>query len=268
MREVILAVLGAKDAGKSTFVRCALDLKKPATSPSATKKVSLEGVVSVLRLLEVQINDISIDSDENVLWPQTSDGQSGGQSLSRVDGVLVLYDVMNQSSLTRVPSVLSESLLSLASLLTLWIDLMDPVRATRYFMAYPFLQNPPVEANDAFSPLDAFSRAAIPTILVSSKCDKPTDSWEVDIGKIQAFCQKFEGVELFQTSANSPETHKRCVSVILRHITTDRYGKPLVSFIVCRLFIYFSNLSGLFSNIVICMRYYFVRRKCEMHERL
>ena len=104
MREITLVVLGATQAGKSMFVQCALDLKRPSTSPSATKKVSLEGVVSVLRLLEMQIGDVVINADRNVVWPQTV----GGQSTPQVDGVLVLYDVMNQGSLNRVPYVLSE----------------------------------------------------------------------------------------------------------------------------------------------------------------
>ena len=104
MREVTLVVLGATQVGKSTFVQCALDLKRPSNSPSATKKVSLEGVVSILRLLEMQIGDVIINADRNVVWPQTV----GGQSTPQVDGVLVLYDVMNQGSLNRVPYVLSE----------------------------------------------------------------------------------------------------------------------------------------------------------------
>ena len=104
MREVTLAVVGAAQAGKSTFVQCALDLKNPPTSASATKKVSLEGVVSILRLLEIQMSDVIIDPEQNVVWPRTV----GGQSFSHVHGALVLYDVMDQGSLNRIPSVLSE----------------------------------------------------------------------------------------------------------------------------------------------------------------
>ncbi|KAL8797233.1 MAG: hypothetical protein Q9195_000700 [Heterodermia aff. obscurata] len=177
MREVTLVVLGATQVGKSTFVQCALDLKRSSTSPSATKKVSLEGVVSVLRLLEMHIGDVVISADRNVMWPQTV----GGQSTPQVDGVLVLYDVMNQGSLNRVPYVLS-----------------------------------------------AFSKAALPTVLVSSKCDNPPNSWEVDAGKVEGFCTQLDGVESFQTSATAPETHKRCVSVILRNIIAESPGKHQV----------------------------------------
>ena len=101
MREVTLAVIGASQAGKSTFVQCALDLKRPSTSPSATKKVSLEGIVSILSLLEIQLSDFIINSEQDFVWPRTVGDQ-------HVDGALVLYDVMDQSSLNRVPYVLSE----------------------------------------------------------------------------------------------------------------------------------------------------------------
>lgn len=73
-------------------------------SPSATKKVSLEGVVSVLRLLEIQISDLTINAERDIVWPRTV----GGQSTPPVDGVFVLYNVMDEQSLSRVPNVLSE----------------------------------------------------------------------------------------------------------------------------------------------------------------
>ena len=34
-----------------------------------------------------------------------------------------------------------------------------------------------------------------------------------------------DGVESFQTSSAAPETHKRCLSVILRNILLDRAGR-------------------------------------------
>lgn len=105
MGEVTLAVLGAARSGKSSFVQCALDLKRPPTSPSATKKVSLEGVVSVLRLLEIQISEVFIDSEQAVVWPRTV----GDQYTPHIDGALVLYDIMDQRSLNRVSYILSES---------------------------------------------------------------------------------------------------------------------------------------------------------------
>lgn len=73
------------------------------SAPSATKKVSLEGVISLLRLIEVPLGDLRISADQDLTWPETV----GGQTTPPVDGALVLCDVMNQDSLSRIPSVLS-----------------------------------------------------------------------------------------------------------------------------------------------------------------
>ena len=85
-------------------MQCALDLKRASSAPFATKKVSLEGVISVLRLLEVPLGDVTVSAEQDLSWPETV----GDQTTPPVDGALVLYDVMNQDSLTRIPNVLSE----------------------------------------------------------------------------------------------------------------------------------------------------------------
>lgn len=104
MQEVNIAVLGAAKTGKSTFVQCALDLKKPATAPASTKKVSLEGTVSLLRLLEFQLEEVEIAADQSIDWPSFVDSQEA----PRIDGVLLLYDVMNKKSIARLPNFLSK----------------------------------------------------------------------------------------------------------------------------------------------------------------
>lgn len=105
MPEVNVAVLGASGVGKSTFVQCALDLRQPAISPISSKKVSLEGVLIRIKLLEVQLSDVKIIDNQRIEWPQ----RLGEQSTPRIDGVLALYDVMDQRSISRIPELLSES---------------------------------------------------------------------------------------------------------------------------------------------------------------
>ena len=105
VQEVSLAVLGAPAVGKSTFVHCALDLKKPSTSPVASKKVSLEGQISIVRLFELGLDDVEVTSEQSMRWPE----RVGDESMPRIDGVLALYDVMNQSSIVPIPPLLSES---------------------------------------------------------------------------------------------------------------------------------------------------------------
>ncbi len=108
MPEVSLAVLGAAGVGKSTFVQCALDLKQSANSPVSAKKMSLNGVVYLVRLLEVQLDAIDITADQHVRWPKTV----GDQSIRRIDGALTLYDVMNEESIAHVPELISKSNIS------------------------------------------------------------------------------------------------------------------------------------------------------------
>ena len=105
VQEVSLAVLGAPAVGKSTFVHCALDLNKPSTSPVASKKVSLEGQISIVRLFELGLDDVEVTSEQSMRWPE----RVGDESMPRIDGVLALYDVMNQSSIAPIPPLLSES---------------------------------------------------------------------------------------------------------------------------------------------------------------
>lgn len=72
---------------------------------------------------------------------------------------------------------------------------------------------------------DSLSNAAIPTILVSSKCDNNRKAWQIDQREIESTCSTIGGIASFQTSASSPETHKRCVSVVLRKVLSAREGK-------------------------------------------
>lgn len=106
VQEVVLAVLGSPDVGKSTFVRCALDLKKVSESPVSSKKVSLEGKISVVRLIEIEIASVNITTEQKVLWPD----RLGEHNVPDIDGVLAMYDVMDQNSVAPMPNILSESI--------------------------------------------------------------------------------------------------------------------------------------------------------------
>ena len=113
IQEVTLAVLGAPAVGKSTFVRSSLDLKKPPTSPVSSKKVSLEGKISIVRLLELGFENLEITSNQSIRWPT----KVGNHNTPRIDGVLALYNVMDQGSISRIPTLLSESFWSSQSFL-------------------------------------------------------------------------------------------------------------------------------------------------------
>lgn len=103
MREITLAVLGDPGAGKSSLIQSALDLRKPTVSPFSSKKVSLEGIVSILCLIELQLEDVGISEGCNILWPT----KVGHQALQRIDGALVLHDVTVKNSISRIYDLLS-----------------------------------------------------------------------------------------------------------------------------------------------------------------
>lgn len=69
--------------------------------------------------------------------------------------------------------------------------------------------------------IEALANDAVPTVLVAAKCDNAFTSWEVDQEKVESFCNTLD-LESFQTSISAPETHKRCISVILRNIMLER----------------------------------------------
>ena len=107
MPEVNFAVIGAKAVGKSTFLRCALDLKKPLNVPFSSKKMSLEGSVYMVKLIEVQLESVRVASDKGIQWPN----MLGGQKMPHIDGTLILYNVMDKRSVAHISHILSECLL-------------------------------------------------------------------------------------------------------------------------------------------------------------
>ena len=68
----------------------------------------------------------------------------------------------------------------------------------------------------------------MPCVLVSCKCDRSPDSRQLDPRIIEQISTSFGpgngGIDSFQTSANLPESQKRCISVILRTIISNRSG--------------------------------------------
>ena len=101
----MIAVLGTDAVGKSTFVQLALDLKKAVTAPISSKKVSLEGSISVVRLVEVDVENVDI-VDGSLLWP----AKVGDQSIPTIDGILMMYNVMDPSSIAPLSPLLSRFL--------------------------------------------------------------------------------------------------------------------------------------------------------------
>ncbi|WPH03401.1 Hypothetical protein R9X50_00628100 [Acrodontium crateriforme] len=101
--EINIAVLGAKGVGKSTFMQRALGLSHPPSSHAAERKIPIDGRIHMVRLLELSIDDVDIDDDDVVEWPETI----ANKMMPTIDGTLILYNVNDKSSLEAVPDMLS-----------------------------------------------------------------------------------------------------------------------------------------------------------------
>lgn len=104
MQDLNIAVLGARGSGKSLFIRRALNLPQPVPSAIATRKMRIDEGFYVVRFLEMTFNDIHIGDRNTIKWPETIDDYA----TPRIDGAVVIYDVMSTESLTAVPETLSQ----------------------------------------------------------------------------------------------------------------------------------------------------------------
>lgn len=105
MREIALAVIGTSGSGKSTFIQHALDLKKLPNSRTSTKKVSLEGIISVLRIHEIDAGEVEVAPDGALSWPLVD---ASGNTYE-IDGAVVVYSITDVGSTKPLPELLRES---------------------------------------------------------------------------------------------------------------------------------------------------------------
>ncbi|KAI9931741.1 hypothetical protein MW887_010320 [Aspergillus wentii] len=99
---VTIAVVGGDHVGKTTFIRSALDMKHTLSSRSTTKKMSLDGSVYLVRLLEIASKQIFIGSNGAPVWPRFGTDPT-------IDGVLVLHDATRPATFSETTSLLATS---------------------------------------------------------------------------------------------------------------------------------------------------------------
>ena len=104
MENINIAVIGAAGVGKSTLIQRALGLRSLPTAVESSQKMSVDNVVYTVSLVELDLETLDFNPDRRVQWPK----QINGQIVPRMDGALILYDVMNRESLTDLPQTLSE----------------------------------------------------------------------------------------------------------------------------------------------------------------
>ncbi|CAK4030556.1 related to Ras guanyl-nucleotide exchange factor [Lecanosticta acicola] len=101
--EINIAIIGAQGVGKSTFVQKALDLPARPQTHAAECTIPIHGTFYLVRLLELPLEDIDIDDDETINWPDNIENKM----LPRVDGALALYDVQDKRSVEDLPGMLN-----------------------------------------------------------------------------------------------------------------------------------------------------------------
>lgn len=94
--------------GKSTLIQRALGLRTLPTSIASSLRMSVDNVVYTVSLIELDLESFDINPDRRIQWPK----QINGHIVPRMDGALLLYDVMNRESIQELPQTLSESLRS------------------------------------------------------------------------------------------------------------------------------------------------------------
>lgn len=104
MLDINVAVIGASSTGKSCFIRRALGLPENTPHTMCHRKWTLEGTPYVVRMFELQFEDIHVSDRGQLEWPKTIHEMT----IPRVDGAITIYDVTNEKSLAKVPEMLSQ----------------------------------------------------------------------------------------------------------------------------------------------------------------
>jgi hypothetical protein len=101
--EINIVVLGAPGIGKSTFVLKAFDLRELPPAAFTRRKMSLDGKLYAIRLIELGYEHLQFDDQGVIFWPSAVDGEP----VPPIDGAFALYDVTSRNSLAQLPDTLS-----------------------------------------------------------------------------------------------------------------------------------------------------------------
>jgi septin family protein len=99
--QVNIVLLGARGVGKSTFIQNSFDLRQLPSEVITSQKMSLDGIVYVVRLIEMRFREVMLD-ETKIKWPKNLK-ELGVPS---IDGVLALCDVTDQEGFTDTKELL------------------------------------------------------------------------------------------------------------------------------------------------------------------
>ncbi|KAI1781031.1 ras GEF [Hypoxylon cercidicola] len=103
MEGINICVIGANGVGKSHFIQRAISLPRIPSPNPTTARINIDNIPYAVTLFELDLEYFDVDPDRQIKWPK----QMGGAILPRVNGVLLLYDVMNRESIIELPQTLN-----------------------------------------------------------------------------------------------------------------------------------------------------------------
>lgn len=108
MDTINIAIIGANGVGKSAFLQQALKMSRPANQAVTFNWTEPDGSQHTVNMFEVDLEAFDLGMDEPIRWPK----QANGMLTPRIDGTLVLYDVMNKDSIASLPQTICEPTLA------------------------------------------------------------------------------------------------------------------------------------------------------------
>ncbi|KAI9748542.1 MAG: hypothetical protein M4579_007195 [Chaenotheca gracillima] len=192
MPEINVAVVGARSVGKSTFIQRALGLRLASTARISARKLSIDGVIHSVRFFELDVEDLlNLDDETELQLPD--DGQIE----------------VDQTEQIAWPSHLEG---------------LDFPRIDGALVLY----NWEIQRNvDSVVPLmAALVMESLTPVLVRCKADVVSHPRHIDTRALDRARTIFGDWPVYDTSANVPESQKRCITAVVRQVMMDREGPP------------------------------------------
>lgn len=104
MADINIAVIGSAGVGKSTLIQRAFGKRLLPTSIPSSIRMSVDHIAYTVSLIELDLESFDVPPNGRIQFPKQIDGL---YILPRMDGALLLYDVMNRGSTTDIVQVLS-----------------------------------------------------------------------------------------------------------------------------------------------------------------